>query len=225
MPDPQTAPPCPASQMHSFSAELAAGAKALTKGARTRNAIRIALCDCLETITLDALTIRDICARAGVSHGTFYIYFANRNALVSDVLMRFSAFVQARMRRASQAQPQAPARAATSAYMELFVHNRGLMKCLLRHLEGFPEAQRAFQDLNREWLESVVAARAGQLRQSGQPVDRDELMRRAYALGGMVDQYLAGLWLDQDPHMQAFSHDQGAILDTLDLLWQRGMAP
>ncbi|NOX39628.1 MAG: hypothetical protein GXP05_03680 [Alphaproteobacteria bacterium] len=48
-------------------------------------------------------------------------------------------------------------------------------------------------------------------------------MRRAYALGGMIDQYLAGLLLDKDPNMEPFSQNREEIIDTLNLLWERGM--
>ncbi len=216
-------PPATLGAGFSFGADLATRAKAVRKGAKTRAAVQIALCRCLDGTALADLTIADICDHAKVAHGTFYIYYSNRNALIADVLLRFCEFVQARMRQASRDDPGRPARAATSAYMHLFEQNLGLMKCLLHHLDGFPEAQRAFQTLNREWLETVVASTANRLQQSGRSIDHDELMRRAYALGGMVDQYLAGILLDKDPNMQAFSGDPEAIIDTLDLLWQRGM--
>jgi AcrR family transcriptional regulator len=207
----------------SFSAELAAKAKTVKKGEKTKAAIQIAMCKCLERVSLADLTIAGICHRAAVAHGTFYIYFPNRNALVADVLLRFSEYVQAKMRQASRGDPGRPARAATSAYTRLFEQNLGLMKCLLRHLDDFPEAQRAFQNLNREWLETVVASTANRLQQSGRSIDHDELMRRAYALGGMVDQYLAGVLLDKDPNMEPFSRNPEAIIGTLNLLWERGM--
>ena len=127
------------------------------------------------------------------------------------------------MRQASKSESGRPARSATSAYMRLFEQNLGLMKCLLRHLDDFPEAQTAFQSLNREWLETVVASTTKHLKQSGRPINHYELMRRAYALGGMVDQYLAGLLLDKDSNMEPFSQNRGEIIDTLNLLWERGM--
>ena len=206
-----------------FSAELAATTQAAKKGERTRTNIQIAVCKSLENVSINELTIADICDGANVSHGTFYIYFSNRKELVAEVLLRFCGFVQAKMRAASMGAPGRPTRAATSTYMHLFEQNLGLMTCLLRHLDDFPEAQTAFQNLNREWLETVVASTENHLRQLGRPIDHDELMRRAYALGGMVDQYLAGLLLDRDPNMTPFSQNREAVIDTLNLLWERGM--
>lgn len=206
-----------------FSDELAIMARASQKGERTKTALQIAMCKCMENVSLADLTIASICDHANVSHGTFYIYFTNRNALIVDVLLRFSAFIQTKMRQASKGKPDNPTRAATSTYMRLFEQNLGLMKCFLRHLDDFPEAQAAFQSLNREWIETVVASTEDHLQQSGRPFNHDELMRRAYALGGMVDQYLAGFLLDKDPNLKLLSQDRKAVIDTLNLLWERGM--
>ncbi len=206
-----------------FSNELTRLAKGSRKGERTRAAIQSALCDCLERSSPVSLTVAEICDEAGLAHGTFYIYFPDRNALIGDVALRFIDFIQREMRKASQQQPADPVRAATAAYVFLFEDNRGLMKCLLNHLDGLPEARTAFQTLNRDWLESVVVSTERQWTQKGRRVDHDELMRRAYALGGMTDQYLSSLLLSNDPNMQPFSRDREAVIDTLALLWQRGM--
>ena len=86
-------------------------------------------------------------------------------------------------------------------------------------------AQAAFQKLNREWLDTVVAATERRLALNGDTIDHDELMRRAYALGGMTDQYLINLFLAKDPNMQSFSKDKEAVIKTLSLLWNKGLQP
>jgi hypothetical protein len=130
------------------------------------------------------------------------------------------------MRAASENRPDETIRAATRAYFELFVQNRGLMRCLVHHLDGFSEAQSAFQRLNRDWIETVVAAVERKLQRDGRAdaIARPELLRRAFALGGMVDQYLSSLFLSKDPNLAAVSQDREAVLDTLTLIWERGMA-
>jgi AcrR family transcriptional regulator len=208
-----------------FCDELMRSAEGCRKGERTRAAIQSALCHCLERSSPVTLTVAEICDEAGVAPGTFYIYFPDRNSLIGEVALRFIAFIQREMHKASRQQKMDPVRAATAAYIRLFENNRGLMKCLLNHLDGIPEAQAAFQTLNQEWLESVVAATKRQWAQAGKPADHDELMRRAYALGGMTDQYLSGLLLSSDPNMQAISTDREVVIDTLTFLWQRGMEP
>ncbi|MFC2970030.1 TetR/AcrR family transcriptional regulator [Acidimangrovimonas pyrenivorans] len=195
------------------------------KGARTRAQIQAAACAVLDRKGPSDLTVAAICAEAGISNGTFYIYFADRTLLLEELLIGFGGFVLDMLRSASAARTEAPMRAANSAYYELFRHNRGLMRCLVHHLDGYPEAQAAFHRLNRDWIETVVAAAMRRLQRAGWggEIGHDELMRRAYALGGMVDQYLASLLLSGDPALVAVSQDREAVLDTLTLIWERGM--
>jgi hypothetical protein len=77
----------------------------------------------------------------------------------------------------------------------------------------------AFERLNREWTETVVAA---WVRRSDTP--RDELLRRAHALGGMVDQYLIMLHFGSDPDLARISRDRAAVIETLSHIWQQGMS-
>ncbi len=218
-------PPVPSD--HRYSSALAAMAAGQGRGARTRAAILAAACVLLETRPPAELTIAAICAGAGIAHGTFYLHFADRRALTDTLLEGFVVFLQKRMHSATRMAADAEAaRAATSAYVALFEANAGLMRCLVHHLDAFPGAQAAFQRLNADWIATVVRAAECRARREGRAAPaRDELTRRAYALGGMVDQYLAGLILSRDPGIADVSTDRDAVIGTLCLIWERGMAP
>lgn len=207
-----------------FAALLAECGIAARKGERTRAAIRAAGCRLLNDRPLRSLTVAAVCKEAWIAHGTFYIYFADLGALVGDILRDFVAFLQAEMRAASHGPGRDPVRSATAAYFSLFEANPGLMRCLVGHLDDFPEAREAFHTLNRQWAETVVDAAAKRTPQGGTVPPRPELLRRAYALGGMVDQYLTALLLHRDPTLAAMSEDREATIDTLTLIWKRGMA-
>ncbi|TDK43910.1 TetR/AcrR family transcriptional regulator [Antarcticimicrobium luteum] len=211
----------------SYAAALVAQAADRPKGERSRAQLLRAVCELLEGQPPQDLTIAAICGRAGLSNGAFYVYFSDRGLLLDELLTGFVGFAQAAMRAASRVRPDDPVRAATRAYVALFRENRGLMRCLVHHLEGFPEARAAFHRFNRDWLEGVAAAVERDLARQGRAgaIARDELLRRAYALGGMVDQYLSSLLLSEDPALMAVSGDEAAVLDTLDLIWDRGMQP
>lgn len=211
----------------SYRAHLDRASSGKKKGERTGTLIRLATCDLLDSLAPQQLTVSAICKQANIAHGTFYIYFSDRNELLGDLTLGFVHFVQKAMRAAGRGSPEDTIRAATAAYFALFEQNRGLMKSLVNHLDGFPEARDAFHRLNREWIGTVVTAVERRLDREGRAghVDRDELLRRAYALGGMTDQYLASLLLSKDPAMQAISHDKAKVIDTLSLIWKRGMEP
>lgn len=218
------AEPLPA---HRYSRALIAAAAGQGRGARTRAALLAAASDLLETRPPAELTIAAICEGAGVAHGTFYIHFADRQALTDTLLEGFVTFLQRGMRAATRIPSGAEAtRAATSAYVALFEANAGLMRCLVHHLDAFPGAQAAFQRLNAEWVATVVRAAERRARREGRDApSHDDLTRRAYALGGMVDQYLAALILSRDPGVAAVSTDREAVIGTLCLIWERGMEP
>ena len=222
---PRAAPRQGEDQVLFYPQALAARAAGRPKGERTRAQIQAAACAVLDRQGPQEFTVSAVCEEAGISNGTFYIYFADRTVLLDELLVGFVGFLQAAMRVAGSAHPEDPVRAATSAYVALFRGNRGLMRCLVHHLDPLPQARVAYPRLTRDWLERGVAAVERRLTRLGRggAVDREELLRRAYALGGMVDQYLSGLILSQDPALVAISGRDEAVVDTLTLIWKRAM--
>ena len=205
-----------------FIAWLGGDRDRMRKRERTRADLLLAGAGLLAAQLPEGLTVAAVCKAAGVAHGTFYLHFSDRNALAGCVLNSFVDFLQAEMRAAAR-RPGDATRNTTAAYMRLFEENAGLMKCMVVGVDAFPQAQEMFQRLNHEWIETVVRAarrRAG----SAGLIDAD-LMRRAYALGGMVDQYLAALFVTNDPWIRVLSQDREAVLDMFTDLWRKGMAP
>ena len=68
----------------------------------TRDALYDAVNSLVEEMDFDAIRIQDICARAGISMGTFYHYFQNKEDLLIDRYFRsnrhFTALYEARLR-------------------------------------------------------------------------------------------------------------------------------
>lgn len=200
----------------------------LRKGLRTELRIRWAACGLLEERSLSGLKVQDICTRAVIAQGTFYQYFPDRDKLLSALLNDFVSFLRNSTIEATRGieGQQASVALSTRAYCELFEHNRGMMKCLLNHYEAFPQAREIFQTLNTEWIETVVSSI--KKKRLGQPQkktsDRD-LRRRCYALGGMVDQYLACIYLHEDKDVSAVAGDLDSIVATLTFIWNQTFAP
>ena len=196
----------------------------LRKGPRTQARIRWAACELLEGMSLDALTVQDIGRQAGIAQGTLYQYFGSRNELVAAVLHDFIAFLRERMLAAAagSASFQESVTRSTRTYCELFRANRGLMKCLLHHFDTFPEARAILGAFNQEWIDLVVSAMRRQQR-AARPTARD-IRRRAYALGGMVDQYLAAIYLYEDRHVVATAGSIKEVVATLTAIWCRAFA-
>ncbi len=219
-------PPPEEAQSVDFARALEQAQTGMKKSDRTRTRLRIALCTALNERPAPALKVADICALASVAHGTFYVYFRDLNAALDDVLGAFVEHVQQVMRHATKGRGGERTRAATAAYFDLFDQNPGLMRCLLSGFETFPAAAAAFQRLNHDWARVVAEATARRLAQAGHPPPpNDELMRRAYALGGMVDQYLVALHFNRDAALAAVSGEREQVITTLSTIWQKGMEP
>lgn len=211
-----------------YADEIANAAADGRKSERTQARLQAAACRMLETVPPSELKVTDICREAGVAHGTFYVYFRDIRHMLAETLAAFVGFMQAAMRAAARGRDgSGRVRSSTTAYVALFEQNAGLMRCLVSRLDDLPEATDAFRRLNREWAGTVAEARLRRLVQEGRAgaVTREELLRRAYALGGMVDQYLIALLFSSDETLAAISRDRGAVVDTLSLIWERGMEP
>ena len=206
-----------------FPTALRLKAEGQRKSDRTRAALLAASCDLLSNTTQEALRVSDICGEAGVAHGTFYLYFPDIRTLLDILLQAFVEHVQNTMQRAGKIPPADPVRATTAQYVALFEQNPGLMRCLVSSFDSFPQAAARFQALNRAWAATVADTAARRLARSGRSVPKDELLRRAYALGGMVDQYLVTLHFNRDASLAELSQDRDAVIDTLTFIWSRGM--
>ena len=96
------------------------------------------------------------------------------------------------------------------------------MKCLLNHFDTFAQARSILNAFNTEWLGLVVRQMARQ-RGSGGPSE-GELQRRAYALGGMVDQYLSAIFLYEDAGVVAAAGSLDDVVSTLTFIWTSAFA-
>jgi hypothetical protein len=84
-------------------------------------------------------------------------------------------------------------------YIRVFKANAGLMRCLNSLRREDTAFRKAFLELSQGWntrMASAIARRRG-------TTSTEEFLPTAYALGGMIDEFLTQLYLRQDP---ALSH-------------------
>jgi AcrR family transcriptional regulator len=173
-----------------------------------------------------ALRVSDVAGRASVAHGTFYRYFAELQAIVEAVVTDFARFLRERMSRVREGAPgsRERVRATTLVYIKLFRANPGLMRCLMGLGAESVAFREGFHALNRDWNNRVAAAIAARRADiaGGRPAAPETLLPLAYALGGMIDEFLAQLYLRRDPALAALVDDENAVADLLGELWCRG---
>jgi AcrR family transcriptional regulator len=225
----QPGPENPGSGAVRFAAVLAAaaGVEGLRKAERTRLRLLAAAADLLaDGGEAAALRVADVAAQAGLAHGTFYRYFAHRQAIVETVVADFARYLRDAMTKVRDGRPGSleRVRATTLVYLRLFRSNPGLMRCLMglgAESEGF---RAGFHALNRDWNGRVAAAIAQRRADlaGDRPVSPATLLPLAYALGGMIDEFLAQLYLRRDPALAPLAANEEVVADLLADLWCRG---
>lgn len=192
----------------------------LRKTARTRLRLLAATADILNAKDdLSALRVVDITGRAGIAHGTFYRYYDGVPAIVEEAVAVFAEFQRQRLSavRDGAAGSRARVRATTLAYGRIFRANTGMMRCLMGLGADSAHYRDRFHDLNRDWNRRVAQAIA----LNRKDATAEALLPTAYALGGMIDEFLAQLYLRRDPALAALAEDPDAVADLLSTLWCR----
>jgi TetR/AcrR family transcriptional regulator, ethionamide resistance regulator len=203
----------------------AAEGPGLGKAERTRLKLLAAIAARLTAgIEETALRVTDIAAEAGLAHGTFYRYFADRRAAVGALVADFVRFLRDRLAESRDGTPgsRARVRAATLTYIRLFRDNAGLMRCLMSLDNEGAGFRASFHDLNRAWNGRVAAAIAHRRDPVAEAAAVAATLPTAYALGGMIDEFLTQLYLRRDPALAALAGDEAAVADLLTELWCRG---
>jgi len=164
------------------------------------------------------LKVADVTAKAGLAHGTFYRYFADMRAATEALIEHFSAFVQERIAGARDGEAGSRARVlgATLVYARLFRRNAGLMRCLIGLTGETTSFARSYQRLNRDWYGRVAAAIARRRSGTEQPHD---VLPAAYALGGMIDEFLTQIYLRKDPALAHLAGEEEKVAELLTDLW------
>lgn len=190
------------------------------KGERTRKRLVAAAAHVLEQQGFHNMRVTDACKIAGVSQGTFYLYFENKSAIAQAVLQDFN---QRGLTLLSEAGPSTdPFKAIYSTTLTLarvYHQNPGLMQCLWQINDEEPEFGEILRDANAVWIRAVaqsITRRCG----LGEGDTRNALFM-AFALGAMVDQFFISLYVVHDPHVAELELTDEQAAELLSVLWYR----
>lgn len=210
-----------------FAEHLASRAEAegLRKAERTRLRLQAAIARMLLGDTEPGeMRVADIVAAAGVAHGTYYNYFADVGAGIETLVGDFATFLYRQLDLAREADRETRASHANYVYARLFRINAGLMRCLLGLRREDSAARKAMQQLSESWNKRVAR---GIARRRKQTFDNEAalyaaLLPTAYALGGMIDDFLTQLYLRQDPALASLAGNDQRIAELLNEIWSYG---
>lgn len=164
--------------------------------------------------------VADVVAAASLAHGTFYRYFPDLRSAVEALVGDFAIFLYQQLAnsRGGASGSRERVRDATLTYIRVFKANAGLMRCLNSLRREDTAFRKAFLELSRGWntrMASAIARRRG-------TASVDEFLPTAYALGGMIDEFLTQLYLRQDPALTHLANDEEAVAELLTELWCLG---
>ncbi len=207
--------------------ELRAAAAGKRKGARTRDGLKAAAANLLETIGYRDMRVSDINEQAGVSNALFYVYFKNKQDITQEVLTEFIATLV----------PEAPADAVHPAstveaiylgnlrYTRVFAANPGLMRCLIQFGDETPAFGKLWSDWNDRWHDRTL--RAIKRRDSAIIASTGDLFASVCALGMMVDGMLRLLYVERNVRALKAANEVGDTPDAVALfltrLWYRAL--
>ena len=130
-------------------------AEPVSKRQKTAEQLLAAARQVFEERGYQATTVGGITEAAATSHGTFYLYFRNKE----DAFAKVMAGVIDDMYRQAEASwagdlPTTVRRAVTGAF-EVFAAHRGLWRCLLEGMHSSPALERMWMDLRRPFIQRV----------------------------------------------------------------------
>lgn len=202
------------------------GAALKSKGERTRYRLKAAAAAMLERSGYHDLHVGKICKAAGVSLGTFYIYFNDKRDIAREVLADFAqslwdgAGAGAGERGAEGTGEFSRIFAANLHYVVVFRHNPGLMRCLIQIDDRFEDFADIWRDTNEAWTRRFVGRAKGA---AGARASEANLRFVGIALGGMADQLLYSRFVRRDPSACGAYPDDRSLARALSVLWYRAL--
>jgi AcrR family transcriptional regulator len=192
-----------------------------TKGDRTRQRLRIAAAEVLEAEGFQGMKVSDVCERAEVAQGTFYVYFRDKVDIAVDVLIGFIDDLYDLAKELSRGKDNfSTIRASNLFFIRVYSANRGLMRCHVQMQSQEPAFREEWEPRHRVWREKL--ARSIERRTQGR-ISGSAALSVATALEGMVFNFLYTAVVTHD----ALAGDDGSgaeqMADMLSLLWYRAI--
>lgn len=193
-----------------------------SKGERTRFRLKIAAAHVLEEIGFQDCTVADVCRRAGVALGTFYVYFTDKCEIAREILLEFQHTLHDQVSQLAHHRDDFEAILTTNRFfVDAYRCNPGLLRCSSQLEDQDP----VYRARRREHLSQWTARIAGSIRRrTGQPESaQNQSLQMASALEGMVYQYLYDVFVKRDPSIGRRIARSDNIAELLSVLWYRAV--
>lgn len=202
-----------------------ANAPKRTKGARTKDALKLGAIRVLDEVGYHAMRVSDICDAAGVALATFYLYFTNKSDITLQVLSEYLEQGMGMMATRDGARtPFESIRAANLRWLQGIRANAGLSRCITQLGDEEPGFRELAHRVNRQWYERIAQSF---VRRFPGSVSEEVALLAAYTLGAMMDEMARKLVVYPDPALLTLvgkiAPSDEDIADFLTVLWHRAL--
>ena len=192
------------------------------RGVATRERLKKAAIFVLERQGYRNMRLQDVAEEAGVNFSLFYHYFASKAELTHEILTEFvDSFMSVETRSIARDDPFSAIYLANVIMANRYADSPGLMRCLVH----FDEEESKFSDIFRavtfDWHKKI--AKSLHTRFPDIPADEQTLIMVAYALGGMIDNFLFERFVDRNPVLVEAFPDAASAAHFLAIMWYRAV--
>lgn len=202
------------------------------KSDRTRDRLKLAAIDALSETGYRDMKVTDVCDKAGVSSGTFYLYFENKTNVTLVVLEEFIAHLDEVLSRKPSAGTAFDAiYHANLEWLKSIRLNAGLFRCILQVGDESPELSTLIHQLNGRWYQRITRSVLRRFPAEAGTAEESVLLA-IYGLGSMMDEICRKLVIYPDPDLvslvDSITPTDEAFAEFLTLIWYRtlyGISP
>ncbi|CAN5597980.1 N/A [soil metagenome] len=126
------------------------------QAAATRSQLLLAAREVFEAKGYQGTTVGAITARAATAHGTFYLYFDNKEHCFNEVMAEVTDLLYRGATTTWATEPYAGIEHAIRGFLTLFTAHGGLWRCVLEGMLSSPTIRSLWLDIRRNFSERVA---------------------------------------------------------------------
>jgi AcrR family transcriptional regulator len=192
------------------------------RGRETRERLKTALIELLQERAYQEIRLEDITDRAGSRVSLFYHYFQSKADIAQEVLTdMLEAFKLEVGRRQKDADPLATIHYANQRTVALYANNPGAMRCLVDSKDDSAPFAQTWRSITLDWNRRIAASIARQF--PGALPRNDAYLALAFALSGMVDDFLFEYFVNEQAALRQAYPTHDAVAAFLTTLWCRAL--
>lgn len=185
-----------------------------TRGVRTMQRLKGAAREAFAELGWAGTRVQDIAERAGVSHGTFYTYYENRNAVLVDLVTdTVAAFIELASRPWEGEEPRAAIEMVIGGFLDTYDADGSVMRTWLQASREDPEFGALYLDLRQRFVDRITEQLDVVVDAAGRRGDVPAPETVASVLAAMVEHfaYCRSVLGEQ--------HDRAVAVRSLVLVW------